>query len=104
MPFDKQWERFLDLTNEATVVAESIGDYTLAELAYDAVQGAAVRLGLSQDRILALRQVVRKRVEELPPITKLSQQATPRDTKAPAPPKTKSSRPQSRAASTRRSN
>jgi hypothetical protein len=72
MSVEKGWALFLELTNEATVAAESIGDYALAELACAAAMAAADRLGLSQDRIIALRQDLRRRAGAAPPGTRLS--------------------------------
>ena len=72
MSVEKQWRLFFELTNEATVVAESIGDYTLAELGSEAAKGAADRLGISYDRVIALRQDLRKRTGGMPPGTRVS--------------------------------
>ena len=66
MSAEEGWRLFFELTNEAIVVAESIGDYTLAELASAAAEGAADRLGLSHNRIIAMRQVLRKRASVVP--------------------------------------
>jgi hypothetical protein len=72
MSLEERWKLFFELTNEATVVAEAIGDYTLAELASDAATEAADRLGLSHERVIALRQALRKRASEVPPGTRIS--------------------------------
>ena len=72
MSVDEQWNLVLELTNEATVLAELIGDYSLANLASDAALGAAERLGISSDRVNILRQALRKRAEGAPPGIRLS--------------------------------
>jgi hypothetical protein len=72
MSTEQAWTIFFELANEATVVAESIGDYTLAGLACDAATGAADRLGFSNERVIALRQDLRKRVGAAAPGTRLS--------------------------------